>query len=169
LYAAQPNGTIKRAEGNSSDGQGQYIEGPRVAFSGGGGLLSTAADYTKMVQLLVNGGELNGVRLLAPKTVQLMLTNQVGDSYENPGFGSLGFGYGFELTLDSAQAHHLGSPGDFGYRSAYFTRYFGDPMEKMTAIFLAQLSNYGGSSDLHYKYRSLVYGALVNPEPTGRR
>jgi CubicO group peptidase (beta-lactamase class C family) len=166
VYANQPDGTIKRGEGNGSNAQGQYIDGPRVAFSAGGGLLSTAADYTKLVQLLVNGGELGGVRLLAPKTVQLMLTNQVGDSYENPGFGELGFGYGFELTLDQASAHHLGSPGDFGYRSAYFTRYLGDPSEQLTTIFLAQLSNYGASSDLHYRFRSLVYGALVGPAQT---
>jgi CubicO group peptidase (beta-lactamase class C family) len=163
VYAAQASGPVKRGEGNGSDAQGQYIDGPRVAFSGGGGLLSTASDYQRMVQLLLNGGVVDGVRLLSPKTVQLMLSNQVGDSYENPGFGQLGFGYGFELTLTPAQAHHLGSPGDFGYRSAYFTRYWGDPMEDLSAIFLAQLSNYGGSSDIHYKYRSLVYGALVGP------
>ncbi len=163
VYAAQRDGTIKRGEGNGPDAQGEYLDGPRVAFSGGGGLLSTAADYTRMVQLLLNGGELDGVRLLSPKAIQLMLSNQVGDSYDNPGFGQLGFGYGFELTLDPSKAHHLGSPGDFGYRSAYFTRYWGDPAEDLSAIFLAQLANYGGSSDLHYKYRSLVYGALVGP------
>ena len=72
-------------------------------------------------------------------------------------------GYGFELTLDMAKSPHLGSAGDFGYRSAYFTRYMGDPAEQMSAIFLAQLSNYGGTSDLHYKWRSTVYQALVEP------
>ena len=110
VYAAQSSGPVKRAEGNGSNAQGQYIDGPRVAFSGGGGLLSTAADYNRMVRLMLNGGGLDGVRLLSPKSVQLMLTNQVGDSYDNPGFGELGFGYGFELTLTPAQAHHLGSP-----------------------------------------------------------
>ena len=94
---------------------------------------------------------------------QLMLTNHVGSGYQNPGFGTLGFGYGFELTLDMAKSPHLGSAGDFGYRSAYFTRYMGDPAEQMSAIFLAQLSNYGGTSDLHYKWRSTVYQALVEP------
>jgi CubicO group peptidase (beta-lactamase class C family) len=168
VYAAQPSGPVKRAEGNGANAQGQYIDGPRVAFSGGGGLLSTAADYNRMVQVMLNGGVLNGVRLLSPKSVQLMLTNQVGDSYENPGFGQLGFGYGFELTLTPAQAHHLGSPGDFGYRSAYFTRYWGDPVDDLSAVFLAQLSNYGNSSDLHYKFRSLVYGALVDPNDASR-
>ncbi len=163
LYAAQPAGGIKRAEGKGSQGQGEYVDGPRMAFSSGGGLLSTATDYLRMVQLLVNGGELDGVRLLSPKTVQLMMTNHVGSSYENPGFGQLGFGYGFELTLDLARSPHLGSPGDFGYRSAYFTRYMGDPAEQLSAVFLAQLSNYGGTSDLHYKWRSLVYQALVGP------
>jgi CubicO group peptidase (beta-lactamase class C family) len=166
VYAAQSDGTITRGEDHSSRGQGHFVDGPGVAFSGGGGLLSTATDYDRMVQVLLNGGELDGVRLLAPKTVRLMLSNQVGNSYQNPGFGRLGFGYGFELTLDPAGAHHLGSPGDFGYRSAYFTRYMGDPVEQLSTIFLAQLSNYGGSSDLHYRFRSLVYGALVDPAKT---
>lgn len=167
VYVAQQDGSIKRGEGTGPNGQGDYITGPRVAFSSGGGLLSTAADYTRMVQLLLNGGELDGVRLLSPKSVALMLSNQVGESYQNPGFGLLGFGYGFELTLDPASAHHLGSAGDFGYRSAYFTRYWGDPTEQLSAVFLAQLANYGGSSDLHYKFRSLVYGALVEPAGSG--
>lgn len=169
VYRALNTGGITRADGSGSQGQGDYVDGPRMAFSAGGGLLSTASDYLRMVQLLVNGGELDGVRLLAPKTVQLMMTNHVGSSYENPGFGTLGFGYGFELTLDLAQSPHLGSPGDFGYRSAYFTRYMGDPSERLSAIFLAQLSNYGGSSDLHYKWRSLVYQALVKPAGALRR
>ncbi|MGE3577601.1 MAG: serine hydrolase domain-containing protein [Vicinamibacterales bacterium] len=169
VYAAQPGGGIKRADGKGSQGQGDYIDGPRVAFSSGGGLLSTASDYLKLVQVLVNGGELNGVRLLSPKTVQLMLTNHVGSSYENPGFGTLGFGYGFELTLDIAKSPHLGSPGDFGYRSAYFTRYMGDPAEQLSAVFLAQLSNYGGTSDLHYKWRSAVYQAMVESTAGARR
>jgi CubicO group peptidase (beta-lactamase class C family) len=166
VYAAQPGGGLKRAEGKGSQGQGEYVDGPRVALSSGGGLLSTARDYLRMVQLLVNGGELDGVRLLSPKTVDLMMTNHVGTSYENPGFGQLGFGYGFELTLDLARSPHLGSPGDFGYRSAYFTRYMGDPKENLSAIYLAQLSNYGGTSDLHYKWRSLVYQALIAPRQT---
>jgi CubicO group peptidase (beta-lactamase class C family) len=167
LYAAQPAGGIKRADGKGFQGQGDYVDGPKVAFSSGGGLLSTARDYLRMVQLLVNGGELDGVRLLSPKTVQLMLTNHVGNTYENPGFGQLGFGYGFELTIDLAKSPELGSPGDFGYRSAYFTRYLGDPVEGVSAIFLAQLSNYGGTSDLHYKWRSLLYQALVQPAKAG--
>lgn len=164
VYAAQPNGPVKRAEGNSGSAQGQYVDGPRVAFSSGGGLLSTAQDYLKLVQLMLNGGELNGVRLLSPKSIQLMLTNHVGNSYENPGFGAMGFGFGFELTLDLAKSPHLGTPGDFGYRSAYFTRYMGDPTEGMGAIFLAQLSNYGLASDLHYKWRSLVYQAMTKSD-----
>ena len=163
VYTAQRDGTVGRADGEYSAGQGHYVEGPRVAFGGGGGLLSTATDFARLVQMLVNGGELNGVRLLGPKTVQLMFSNHVGDMYRHPGFGTLGFGYGAELTLDLGTAHHLGSPGDFGYRSAYFSRYWGDPAEQLVALFFAQLSSYGGTSDLHYKYRSLVYQALIDP------
>lgn len=163
VYAAQPDGTIRRADGQWGGGQGDYVDGPRVAFSGGGGLLSTATDYARLVQMLVNGGELDGVRLLGPKTVELMLSNHVGDMYRHPGFGQLGFGYGAEITLDLGTANHLGSPGDFGYRSAYFSRYWGDPAEQLLALFFVQLSNYGGTSDLHYRYRSLVYQALVDP------
>ncbi len=164
VYVAQRDGTVRRADGEAGNGQGEYVTGPRKAFSAGGGLISTAQDYGRMVQLLLNGGELDGVRLLGPKTVQLMMRNHVGDMYENPGIGQLGFGYGFELTLDPGTAHHMGSPGDFGYRSAYFTRYWGDPVEGVYAIFLTQLANYGGASDLHAKFRSLVYQALVESD-----
>jgi len=173
VYTAQPDGTVKRSDGLFGQGQGHYIDGPRMAFSAGGGLLSTANDYARLVQVLVNNGEFDGVRLLSPKTVQLMLTNHVGDMYTHPGsvprrianpsFGKLGFGYGAEITLDLGTANHLGSRGDFGYRSAYFSRYWGDPVEKLLALFFTQLSNYGGTSDLHYKYRSLVYQALISP------
>ena len=163
VYTATRGGPVKRADGRWGRGQGDYVEGPRLAFSGGGGLLSTARDYGRLLQMMLNGGELDGVRLLGPKTIEMMTTNHVGTMYQHPGIGELGFGYGFELTLNVGRAHHTGSPGDFGYRSAYFSRYFADPEEQLYAIFLAQLTNYGGTSDLHTKFRTLVYQALVGP------
>ena len=125
VYTATRGGPVRRADGRWGGGQGDYVEGPRLAFSGGGGLLSTARDYGRLLQMMLNGGELDGVRLLGPKTIELMTTNHVGMMYQHPGIGELGFGYGLELTLDVGRAHHTGSPGDFGYRSAYFSRYFG--------------------------------------------
>ena len=94
VYAVGESGTITRApEGHP--GQGMYTSGPRVAFSGGAGLLSTAQDYARFMQMMLNGGVLDGVRLLSPTTVALMTSNHVGTLYQN---GALGWGLGFEVV-----------------------------------------------------------------------
>ena len=167
VYSSNPEGGITRApEGGM--GQGDYVEGPRMAFAGGSGGLSTASDYVRFAQMLLNGGELDGVRLLSPKTVEMMTTNHVGKLYQN---GQRGFGFNFELTLDLSgadsdlgRADRLGSPGDYGWYGAYFPRFWVDPSEQLVAIFLAQLTPFGDSRDLHDKFRSLVYQALVTSE-----
>ena len=76
-------------------GQGDYVDGPRKCFAGGAGLLSTATDYARFLQMLVNGGELDGVRILGPKTVELMTSNAVGTLFNE---GKSGFGLGFEIV-----------------------------------------------------------------------
>ena len=92
-------------------GQGAYVEGPRAAFSGGAGLLSTARDYMRFLQMLLNGGELDGVRLLSPKTIELMTVNHVGNLYPEAGRG---FGLGFETIEDLGRSGRYGSEGEFG-------------------------------------------------------
>jgi CubicO group peptidase (beta-lactamase class C family) len=161
VYAATPDGPIKRAEGRWTEGQGDYIDGPRKAFSGGAGLLSTAADYGRLLQMLLNGGELDGVSLLSPKTVQMMTSNHVGNLYQN---GTRAFGFNVEVTLADGHDDRLGSVGSYGWQGAYFPRFWVDPAEQMFAIFLAQLTPYGGASDLHAKFQTLVYQALVQSD-----
>ncbi len=140
-------------------GQGDYVDGPRMCFSGGAGVLSTASDYARFLQMLVNGGELDGVRLLGPKTVELMTSNQVGTIFNE---GHTGFGLGFEILDDPGKAGVVGSPGVFSWGGAYHTSYWADPKEKIVAVLMSQLLPSTGS-DLLDKFRFLVYQAVVAP------
>jgi CubicO group peptidase (beta-lactamase class C family) len=160
VYAAK-DGKIERAT-DPKFGQGQYVEGPRVAYSGGAGLLSTARDYGRFLQMLLNGGELEGVRLLSPKTVELMTVNHVGSLYAE---GTLGFGLGFDVTEDLGKAGRHGSVGAFGWGGAYHTTYWVDPQAKLVVALMTQLLP-AGDSDLHSRFRALVYSSIVGP-PTG--
>ena len=106
--------TIARAP-DGPRGQGDYVDGPRKSFAGGAGLLSTARDYARFLEMIRNGGALDGVRILSPRTVELMTTNQVGTLHSTNG---LGFGLGFETT-DRPGANGLDSVGAFGWGGAY--------------------------------------------------
>lgn len=154
VYAAKGSG-IERAP-DTGRSQGAYVDGPRACFSGGAGLVSTAGDYARLLQLLLNGGELDGARLLSPKTVELMTSNHVGSLYNE---GRFGFGLGFEITEHVGRSGRHGSVGEFGWGGAYFTRFWVDPQERLVAVFMAQLLPSGGL-DLQNKFRALVYQAL---------
>jgi len=160
VYSAAPAGGIARAP-DGGTGQGDYVDGPRVCFGGGAGLLSTATDYTRFLQMLLNGGELEGARLLSPKSVELMTSNHVGTLYSE---GAVGFGLGFEIVEHVGRSGRLGSIGAISWGSAYYSRFFVDPQEKVVAVFLSQLVPSGGL-DLQEKFRSLVYQAVVGPVP----
>jgi CubicO group peptidase (beta-lactamase class C family) len=160
VYAAK-DGKLERAT-DPRTGQGHYVEGPRVAFAGGAGLLSTARDYGRFLQMLLNGGEIDGVRLLSPKTVELMTVNHAGSLYEE---GRFGFGLGFEITEDLGRAGRYGSVGEDRWGGAYHTVYWVDPREKMVVLLMTQLLP-AGNSDLHAKFRALVYQSVIGP-PTG--
>jgi CubicO group peptidase (beta-lactamase class C family) len=105
--------------------------------------------------MLLNGGELQGVRLLSPKTVELMTVNHVGDLY-----GSQGFGLGFWVTDRLGRNGQMGTVGSFGWGGAYHTVYWVDPAEKMVCVLMTQLLP-AGNSELHNKFRSLIYQAIV--------
>jgi CubicO group peptidase (beta-lactamase class C family) len=145
-------------------GQGHYIEGPRIAFSGGAGLLSTASDYARFLQMMLNKGELDGVRLLSPKTVELMTVNHIGDLYPTAGRG---FGLGFETVDDLGRSGRYGSEGEFSWGGAYFSRHWVDPQEQIVVVFMSQLIPSGGS-DLQEKLRVLVNQAIIGPPPGDR-
>jgi CubicO group peptidase (beta-lactamase class C family) len=165
VYAAK-DGKIERAT-DPKTGQGHYVEGPRVGFAGGAGLLSTARDYGRCVQMLLNGGEIDGVRLLGPKTVEIMTVNQVGTLFaeRGPNDAGRGFGLGFDVIEDLGKTGQHGSVGAFGWGGAYHTTYWADPKEKMVVLLMTQLLP-AGTSDLHAKFRALVYQSIVGP-PTG--
>jgi CubicO group peptidase (beta-lactamase class C family) len=154
VYASGSDGRIVRAP-DGPRGQGDYVDGPRRSFSGGAGLLSTAPDYAKFLEMIRNGGVLNDVRLLAPRTVRLMTTNQVGTLHSTNG---LGFGLGFETT-DRFGANGLDPEGAFGWGGAYGTIYRVDPEGRVVMVLMLQLLP--NSTDIRAKFLTLVHQALV--------
>ena len=130
--------------------------GPRTYFSGGGGLVSTASDYVRFVQMMLNGGKFNGVRLLSRKTVELMTTDQLAKMGVDYGFG-LGFG----VVGDESDLNEIGSVGRYGWGGFFFTNFFIDPQEQMIGIFLCQLHPSGGL-DLGERIRILSYQAIAD-------
>ena len=160
VYGRTPDGQVTRGA-DAHPGQGAYVAGPRAAFSGGAGLLATTSDYARFLQMLLNGGELDGVRLLSPKTIELMTVNHIGTLYTAAGRG---FGLGFETVDDLGRSGRYGSEGEFSWGSAYFSRYWVDPKEQLVAIFMTQLLPSGGS-DLQEKLRVLVNQAIIGPPP----
>ena len=134
-----------------------YVYGPRKCFSGGAGLLSTVTDYARLLQMLLNNGELEGVRLLSPKTVELMHANHTGDKYIKD---TNAFGLGFWVLQDLGYYGELGSEGSYGWGSAYFPQYLVDPKERIVALFMTQHMPSGGL-DLNQRFKTLMYQALV--------
>lgn len=148
-------GELKLMEPTSTT---DYIHGPRTCFSGGAGLLSTVGDYGRFLQMLLNGGELDGTRLLSPKTVELMRADHLGDQYGGP---EIGFGLGFWVINDLGGYGQLGTAGSYGWGSAYYPVYWIDPHEEMICILMTQLNPAGGI-DLREKFRSTVYQAVID-------
>ena len=137
--------------------QGDYVTGPRKCFSGGAGVLSTASDYGRLLQMFLNGGELDGVRLLSPKAVELMRSNHTGTKYVKD---TDAFGLGFWVMQDVGYFGELGSVGSYGWGSAYFPQYLVDPKERIVALMMTQLMPSGGN-DLNQKFKVMMYQALV--------
>ena len=138
-------------------GQGNYVDGPRRSFAGGAGLVSTAHDYARFLQMILNRGEMDGVRYLSPKMIDVMTSNQVGTLYNQSGQG---FGLGFS-TVDRPGADGFASVGSFGWGGAYGSQYKVDPAEGLVLVFMInQLPN---RTDLAAKFPTLVYQALVEP------
>jgi len=150
VYGSGPDGRIVRSP-DGSKGQGHYIDGPRRSFAGGAGLTSTARDYARFLEMIRNGGAIGNVRILAPRTVDLMTTNQVGTLHSTTG---LGFGLGFETT-DRYGAAGMESVGSFGWGGAYGTFYRVDPKAKLVMVLMIQLMP--NTTDVREKFETLVY------------
>jgi CubicO group peptidase (beta-lactamase class C family) len=141
-----------------------------VVFGGGGefgGILSTISDYARFAQMLLNGGELGGERLLSRKTVELMTTSHTGDlCIWLPGYGLYGYGYGWGLGVsvrtDMTGRSSIGNIGEYGWGGAACTLFFADPKEDMFGLMFSQVMNTPMKSDMTIRedFPRLVYQAL---------
>lgn len=157
VYTPGSDGRVERAP-EGPRGQGDYVDGPRSSFSGGAGLLSTAQDYARFLEMIRNKGALDGVRILAPHTVAVMTSNQVGTLHNKNG---LGFGLGFQTT-ERLGANGFASVGAFGWSGAYGSVYEVDLAERLVIVLMIQVVPYYGSG-LRESFKTAVYQALVAP------
>jgi CubicO group peptidase (beta-lactamase class C family) len=146
-----------------------YLKPPALE-SGGGGLVSTAADYLRFTNMLLNGGELDGARILAPKTIRLMAANHLpGDKdltelsrslFSESTNAGVGFGLGFAVVFDPPKTLIPCSKGEYYWGGAASTAFWVDPVEEVTAVFMTQLLP-SSSYPIRRELRTLVYGALM--------
>ena len=158
VYSAIAEGIERAPDPGRMVGQGQYLNGPRVSFSGGAGLLSTARDYARFLQMTLNGGTLDGRRILSRKSVELMTVDHLHGIEFRAGEG---FGLGFYVVTDVGARGIPGTVGEFGWGGAYHSTYWVDPREELVVVYLTQLIP-AGTIDDHAKLRALVYQALAD-------
>jgi CubicO group peptidase (beta-lactamase class C family) len=158
LYMNDSTGRSVRAP-EGSRGQGHYVEGPRRSFSGGAGIVSTARDYARFLSMILARGEIDGVRILSPRSVDLMTSNQIPAIYSQSGRG---FGLGFE-TVERIGADGYYSVGSFGWGGAYGSSYMVDPAERMIVVFM--INQMPNRTDVASKFPTLVYQALTDVAP----
>lgn len=152
VYRSEQRRTVRADTG--ARGQGHYVDGPRVSFAGGAGLVSTARDYARFLQMIARGGSWNGRRYLAPHTVALMTTDQIPTIY-GP---SAGFGLGFE-TVERYGASGMASKGTFGWGGAYGSNYKVDPAEGL--VIVVMINQLPTTSDVVARFQTMLYAALV--------
>ncbi len=140
------------------------VRSPPKILSGGGGMVSTAGDYGRFAQMLLGGGELDGVRILSRKTVELMTSDHLGANvartalyFPGPGYG---FGLGFAVRVSEGGPSYAGSVGDYRWTGLFGTFFFVDPKEKLVAIWMMQRTDFFANAAIWNRYRSLVYAAL---------
>ena len=144
--------------------------GPLSFYHNGIGLQSTAADYLRFCQMLLNDGELDGVRLLGRKTVECIRTNHLSDDYEIPPFlePGCGFGLGFQVVTDVADTPALGSLGTYDWAGAACTKFWIDPVEDLIGILMTQLWALGldpsvfSFSEFSNQFKVLTYQAITH-------
>lgn len=135
-----------------------FLRGPRKLASGGAGLISSAPDYARFLQMLLNGGVLDGVRLLNPATVAMMTRDHLGAKFTGDAEGA---GFGFWVASNPGTRSELASPGTYGWGSAYVPQYMVDPETKTVFIFLAQLRP-AADSTINQRVKVLARQALAD-------
>jgi len=151
-------------------GESIFIQ-PPAFLSGGGGLVSTASDYYRFCQMLLNGGELDGVRIIGSRTIDLMTMNHLPGGQDltelsvstfsqtaNEGFG---FGLGFSVHLGSDKSQVIGSPGEYNWGGAASTAFWIDPVEDMIVIFLTQFMP-EGTFNFRNQLKAIIYPAILD-------
>jgi CubicO group peptidase (beta-lactamase class C family) len=150
-----------------------YAEPPKLE-SGGGGLVSTAADYMRFCRMMLNGGELDSVRLLSPKTVEMfslnllpggrMMSDMVpGEGmFSEAGYAGVGFSLGCGVTCDLARTHLPGSVGEYFWGGAAATAFWIDPKEDLAVVFMTQVLGSEARLALRRDLRTLVYSAIAS-------
>jgi len=166
LYWATPANQLQRADAARDE-----VRTPPALLSGGGGLAGTAYDYHRFTQMLLNGGELDGVRLLSDRTVDYMTINHLPGDADIEEFGrplfpedtyeGVGFGLGFSVVIDPAATKTLGSPGLFAWGGAASTAFWVDPLEELTTLFFTQVIP-SNQYPIRTELQQLVYQALVD-------
>jgi len=152
-------------------GMGSKLNEDGLFDSGGGGLCGTIADYHRFTAMLVNGGELDGNRILSPKTLRLMRTNHLpggadltdmsSSLFSEANNAGTGFGLGFAMVIDPAQTLIPSSMGEFYWGGAYSTAFFVDPVEAVTMVFMTQV--YPSSTyPIRRQLKTLIYSALTD-------
>lgn len=165
-YNATPQGGLKLQDDPQKS---PYLKPPALE-SGGGGLVSTAADYMRFANMLVNGGELDGARILSPMTVRLMASNHLPGGkdltelsrslFSESTNAGVGFGLGFAVVFDPPKTLVPCSMGEFYWGGAASTAFWVDPVEKVTAVFMTQLLP-SSTYPIRRELRTLVYSALM--------
>lgn len=165
-YALTPTGKVVLQDDPATS---RYFTDPSVK-SGGGGLVSTADDYMRFCRMLLNGGELDGARLLSPKTIRLMTINhlpggkeltQLSQSlFSEAVFEGLGFGLGFAMTVDQARTKNTGSLGEYFWGGMASTAFWIDPVEDLAVVFMTQLMP-SSAYPIRRELRTLVYSAFT--------
>lgn len=162
IYEHDENGCLRPIPdtayqlGNANIAAGVPYKGPQKLFSGGGGLVSTAQDYARFAQMLLNGGKLGDAQLLSCKTVELMISNQIGElGYWSQGYG---FGYGVYINRGAAYSGQPGSVGTYGWSGYYSTYFWIDPKEDVVAVLMTQVAPW--ISFLEFEFPAMIYQAL---------
>lgn len=174
-----PEGKVSRFAANYGHGfkgtrllddpqESAYLRKPTM-LSGGGGLVSTAADYLRFCRMMLNEGTLEGTRILGRKTVELMTMNHLPDGddlseralgrFSETPYAGTGFGLGFSVMLDPAKGQISGTPGEFAWGGAASTAFWIDPYEELILIFMTQLMP-SNTFNFRRELRAMVYAAL---------
>jgi len=163
---AKPSGELTL---NDDPRKSPYLKPPKLE-SGGGGLVSTTADYLRFANMLANGGELDGARILSPMTLRLMTANHLPGGadltqmsrslFSESTYAGIGFGLGFAVVFDPPKTLIPGSKGEFYWGGAASTAFWVDPVEHVTVVFMTQLMP-SSAWPIRRELRTLVYSALM--------